>query len=151
MRHPLDSDRCSVLTRATPAMLNPKQAPCRWRSVAGPAIALPIAVAAWWHWRHPWMLTACAIAGLCLLCAVSMPRIWRPVQHILDLLAHAVSMVVSYTLLGILFLTCFVPGRCLLVVSKSDPLRRRKTTDGKSYWETLPPTPAGQECWRRQF
>ena len=148
---PLDSHRDSILTRATPAMRNPKHAPCRWISVAAPAVAAACTLAAWIYWRHPWLLAGCAITSMCVLCALFLPRVWAPVQRALDWFAHVVSIAVSYALLGVLFVTCFVPIRGLLVLLGRDPLRRRKASDGDSYWETLPPTPAGSEHWRRQF
>jgi hypothetical protein len=132
-------------------MRPPKQAPCRWISVAAPAVAAACTLAAWIYWRHPGLLAGSAIASTGSLCAWFFPRIWAPVQRTLDWVAHAVSIAVSYALLGALFLTCFVPIRGLLVLLGRDPLRRRKASDGDSYWETLPPTPAGSEHWRRQF
>ena len=119
--------------------------------MAAPAVAAACTLAAWIYLRHPWPVAGCGGTSRGGLCPVFFPRIWAPVQRTLDWVAHAVSIAVSYALLGALFLTCFVPIPGLLVLLGRGPLRRRKASDGDSYWETLPPTPAGSEHWRRQF
>lgn len=149
---------CSRLTkifhpyfRPSAAMPNPTQSPRRWRVLAGPATAVPAAAGAWICWRTPWLLAAALIAITCFLCALLFPRYWAPVQRGIDRLADALSVIVSFALLGTLFVTCFIPVRGLLLLLGRDPLRRRKAPDGASYWETLSPTPPGVERWRRQF
>lgn len=139
------------LLRTPPAMPNPTQSPCRWRVLAGPTIAVPTTACAWICWRTPWLLAAALIAIACFLCALLFPRCWTPVQRGIDRFAHAVSVVVSFSLLAALFVTCFVPVRGLLLLLGRDPLRRGKAPDGASYWATLSPTPPGVERWRRQF
>ncbi len=131
-------------------MPNPTQSPPRWRVLTSPLLAAGALFLAWWHWRAWSLLVGLILTTAVLLWALLAPRHWAVVQRALDRFARLVASAVSFLLLGLLFLLCFIPGRLLLVVLRRDPLHRRWEPKSASYWQTLPVTPAA-ERWRRQF
>jgi len=131
-------------------MPNPTQCLPHWRVLMSPLLAAGVLFLAWWHWRAWSLLVGLILTTVVLLCALFAPRCWAVVQRALDRFARLVAAAVSFLLLSLLFLFCFIPGRILLMVLRRDPLCRRWEPKTASYWQTLPAASAA-ERWRRQF
>jgi hypothetical protein len=131
-------------------MPSPTRISHRGRSIGGTAFALCVTATGWYRWRHRWSLALLILAAVMFVVALLWPRAWAPIQAGLDRAARGVTAVVTWILLGAVFVVCFLPGRLLLALLRRDPLHRAWEPARSSYWEPLPPThDAGR--FRRQY
>lgn len=75
-----------------------------------------------------------AVAGVILLCGACIPRWYRAIERFQASLGRAVGLAITWILLGVVFATCFVPGRLLLLARRRDPLRRKAFRSGGCAW-----------------
>ena len=122
----------------------------RWRSIGGTALALCVTAFGWCRWRQGWNLALFALAAVMFALALFWPRVWAPIQATLDRAARGVTAIVTWFLLGAVFVICFLPGRLLLALLRRDPLHRAWEPARPSYWEPLPRANAAAR-FRRQY
>jgi hypothetical protein len=121
-----------------------------WRSIAGLTAAVCFAGLGWMRWHARWNVALLSAAALMLLLAMAAPRIWEPIQATVDRAVRALMAIVTWLLLGVVFIFCFVPGRLILLALRRDPLRRAPDPALGTYWEPMP-GPRGAGRFRRQF
>ena len=131
-------------------MSSPTRISHRWRSIGGTALAVGFTAFGWWRWPHRCGLALFVVAAVMFALALLWPRAWAPIQAVLDRTARGVTTVVTWILLGAVFVVCFVPGRLILVLLRRDPLRRAWEPGRPSYWEPLPRN-RDAERFRRQY
>jgi hypothetical protein len=120
--------------------------------VGGPALALAFALLAWGRtgaWvAWPWMLGA-VIVGLGLFCWAA-PGLARPLYVAWYAVAGVIGLVVSNTLLLLVFYVVITPVGWLVRMAGRDPLEREWDRERASYWaEAEKPVDARQ--YFRQF
>jgi uncharacterized membrane protein YecN with MAPEG domain len=75
-----------------------------------------------------------AVAGVILLCGACIPPWYRAIERFQASLGRAVGLALTWILLGAVFVSCFVPGRLILLARRRDPLRRRAFRSGACVW-----------------
>jgi hypothetical protein len=113
-------------------------------------VAVGIAAFGCYHWHSFWSLALLLLAAAMFCLALVWPRAWAPVQAALDRFARGVAAVLTWILLGAVFVGCFIPGRLLLALLRRDPLHRAWEPARSTYWETLPRSDSADR-FRRQF
>lgn len=119
------------------------------RRLAGPLVGCAVSGLIW-H-LHGGTVPRAIFAATLLLAALALaaPRLYAPVQRLLEGFGRGVARAVTWVVLGLLFAGVFVPGRLLLRLRRKDPLQlRRSAVD--SYWQS-PRTTPGAESFDRQF
>ena len=111
----------------------------RARQLLVPLLAAALAAGAWLRWPTPWSLGILTLATLLLGLALLAPRAYAPLQAALERFGRAVAALVTWILLGLVFVAVFIPGRVLIARRRRDPLRRRPEPGRASYWEPLSP------------
>jgi len=92
-----------------------------------------------WQWRGGSLPASLAILAATLaLLAWIFPAYYAPISRALDQLAHAILIVFTWTILGLVYFGIFVPMRLWRELSGNDPLRRRFDPHATSYLSTLP-------------
>jgi hypothetical protein len=103
-----------------------------------------------WLWlRSPVSATVALVAGSLALLAWVSPPLYAPVQRLLDGFVHLLLTAITWLLLGLIYLTVFVPLRLGRALSGHDPLRLRSDPSAASYLQPLPP--AHPDRFNRQF
>ncbi len=120
------------------------------RTLLGPTVAVALTALGWLRWRTPLSLGLFLFATTLLGLALFAPRLFAPIQAVLERFGRIVAAAFTWLVLGLLFLLIFVPGRLLLAVLRRDPLQRKPDPSRTSYWEPLPPAP-GPTHFNRQF
>jgi hypothetical protein len=75
-----------------------------------------------------------AVAGVILLCGLCIPSWYRAIERFQAFVGRAVGLAITWILLGAVFVSCFVPGRLILLARRRDPLRRNAFRSGESAW-----------------
>lgn len=120
------------------------------RTLLGPALAVALTALGWLRWHTPLSLGLLILATTLLALAVFAPRVFAPIQAVLERFGRLVAAAFTWLVLGTIFLLIFVPGRLLLVFLRRDPLQRKPDPNRTSYWDPLPPAP-GPSHFRRQY
>lgn len=103
----------------------PRPAPRRdWRPIAGCAVGAVVSSLSWLRWHSNTSAVLVWIACSLLLLALLLPRLFAPIQRVVDFLIHLLLQALSWALLLLVFLLCVLPGRLLLLLLRRDPLRR---------------------------
>ena len=131
-------------------MQTPTRVSSRCRSLGGTALAVGVTAFGWHRWHSPASLALLVVAAVMFALALLWPRAWAPIQAVLDRTARGITTVVTWILLGAVFVVCFLPGRLFLVLLRRDPLRRAWEPARPSYWEPLPRN-RDAERFRRQY
>lgn len=121
-----------------------------FRPLLGPALAVAFTALGWLRWRTPWSLWLLILATALLALAVLAPRVFAPIQAVLERFGRLVAAAFTWLLLGAIFLLIFVPARLLLFILRRDPLQRKPDPRRTTYWEPLPPS-TGPSHFRRQY
>jgi hypothetical protein len=102
----------------------------------------------WWlGGRGP--VIAVGITGPLALLAWLSPGRYAPVQRGLDLLVHGLLTMLTWFLLGVVYLGVFTPLRGWRALTNQDPLQRRSDPAPTTYLRPLPPATPGR--FDRQF
>lgn len=107
-----------------------------WRAIAGCCLGSFFAAWSWQHSRSLLSLVLLCAALALLLLAVLFPRLFFPIKRGVDFLLHLLLSFLSYFLLSLLFILCFLPGRFVLLLRKRDVLRVA-TRGATSNWNEL--------------
>ena len=75
-----------------------------------------------------------AVGAVILLCGLCIPRWYRAIERFQASLGRAVGVAITWILLGAVFISCFVPGRLILLARRRDPLRRNAFRSGGNAW-----------------
>lgn len=101
--------------------------------MSGPAVAL-VVTGTWWSMtRSGGARVGFVLAALLLVLAIATPRLYQPIQQVLESFGRWVARVFTWILLGLVFVTVFLPARVIGRVGGWDPLKRR-APHGGSYW-----------------
>jgi len=120
------ADRSSAVRRRTP-----RQVRALLNAVPASAVSLVL------FFRcdaRPAAYVVGAIAGVILLCGLFIPRWYRAIERCQALLGRTVGLMITWILLGAVFVSCFVPGRLLLLARRRDPLCRKSFKSGRCAW-----------------
>ena len=107
------------------------------RSLAGTACAVAVLAVAVYRDHTAARLVLLGIAAGAFLVALAAPRVWRPVEALVDRAIRLLLAGLTYLLLGVVFALVFVPARVVMAVMGADPLRRSFEPGRSSYWEPL--------------
>ena len=111
----------------------------RARPLLAPLLAVAFAAAARLRWETPWSFGILTLATLLLALALLAPQVYAPIQTVLTRLGRAIAVGFTWSLLSLVYLVIFTPGRLLLALRRRDPLQRRPDPARTTYWEPLPP------------
>jgi hypothetical protein len=122
----------------------------RARPLLAPLLAVAFAAATRLRWETPLSFGILTLATLILALALLAPQVYAPIQTVLTRLGRAVATAVAWLLLGLIFLTVFIPGRLLLALRHRDPLQRHPDPARTTYWEPIPPV-TSPDRFERQY
>ncbi len=97
---------------------------------------------------HLWALLA---AAAFLTLAYLRPAVLRPLNVIWFRLGLLLGAVVTPIVMGLLYMTTFVPTSVILRLAGRDLLGLEREPDRASYWVTRDPPGGGQSTMKRQF
>lgn len=106
----------------------------RLQATVGVAVTLAL-----WAWTRS--IAAAVLMGMAstlALLAWIAPRTHTPVQRVLDALAHAIAVAISWVVLALVYGAVFVPIRAVRFLAQRDPLGRRSPALEGSYLRPLP-------------
>lgn len=106
--------------------------------------------AAWllWRTRSGWAWGLLGATGVLLILSYLWPAAYAPVNRRLDRLQKGTVQAFSWLVLGLVFLTIFIPGRVVLFLRGKKRVRRNEKRD--TYWEVCA-APSTVESFERQF
>ncbi|MBS1262648.1 MAG: hypothetical protein MAG453_02008 [Calditrichaeota bacterium] len=88
----------------------------------------------WWNGHELAWKTLAGIGGLFLLTGLLVPAILRPIEWAWMKFAHALGIVVTYTLLTLTFFLIITPIGLIVRLTGKDPLNLKKRNGVASYW-----------------
>jgi hypothetical protein len=91
-----------------------------------------------------------ALAGYCGLFAVIMPRALLPIYVTLTAVGYPIGLVVSFTIMLIIYFLVITPIGVAMRLVGRDPMRRRFDPAARTYWIKRTP-PADVRRYYRQF
>jgi hypothetical protein len=97
---------------------------------------------------HLWALL---IAAASLMLAYLRPALLRPLNVIWFRLGLLLGAVVTPVVMGLLYVTTFVPTSLILRLAGRDSLGLEREPDKASYWVARDPPGGGQSTMKRQF
>ena len=96
-------------------------------------------------------LWALVTAAALLTLAYLRPAVLRPLNVIWFRLGLLLGAVVTPIVMGLLYMTTFVPTSLILRLAGRDLLRLEREPDRASYWVARDPPGGGQSTMKRQF
>ncbi len=119
----------------------------------GRVFAIAFAVIGFWPLirggaPHLWALLA---AAAFLTLAYLRPAVLRPLNVIWFRLGLLLGAIVTPIVMGLLYVTTFVPTSLILRLAGRDLLGLEREPDRASYWVTRDPPGGGQSTMKRQF
>ena len=123
-----------------------------WVRALAPPASLAAAAAILWF-RFDLRAPACALGAVSLAVlalAVLLPSARRALGRVQRAVAARVGTLLTWILLGAVFVLCFVPGRLALAAGRRDPLGRRAFRSGVTAWIGRG-GPIDPESYRRHY
>jgi len=103
----------------------------------------------WWLRRYRLGQVLYFVSAIIAICGFLMPKAFDVFERLVQTLAHAVGVILTWLLLVPFFYLCFAPARLVMMLLNKDPMARRYEHDRLSYWEDRkPPTP---QSYTRQY
>jgi hypothetical protein len=92
-----------------------------------------------------------SISAFLFLCGLLAPRVFKKIEHGLQVFARGVGMCLTVLLLLPFYYLVFLPGRIFLKLKKKDPMTRECPTPSDSYWVTRKPIKDPKIHFGRQY